>query len=268
MPIEIKRGENIESKEIYGNSFRIPSIFRQVENYQLKNLSLPIDWQESSKNIDLNTYCQNFDRIHESKINGQVLYDSKTNLITEISFDIGQSSPSRVSLDTYEFSSTVDSYNVKNLKNLHTAIIYQEFLSRYLSYLNNYKNQYPYIFCSNNGLTNNYGSVDLDIPEDVYEKLSHPVTNEYYQEHAFPLIASHICGQFSTRFQYLDFDEEGFLRSINIDSDACSYDLSEFFGRKHYSPHNVDNKYQAATHHGIVAEFINYLIERKEDQED
>jgi hypothetical protein len=181
MPIEVKRGENIDSKKIYGNNFRIPSIFRQFENYQLKNLGLPTDWQEASKNFDLTYYCQNFNNDNQNQISGQVLYDSKTNLITEVSFDIDQDSPSRVSLDIYKSSyAGVDFYQAKNLKNLSTAILYQEFLSKYLSYLNNDKNKYSYILCSNNGLTNNYGSANLCIPEDVYEKLSRPVTNECY----------------------------------------------------------------------------------------
>lgn len=256
MPIEVKVGKGIDPSEILGHDFLIPAISRDGDYYRLNNLHLPTDYEEkieSFKRLDLQSFCDSFNEYnYEGKLNGQVLFDEGTNIITEINLENLQHQSSRVCLDQSFIIHRTGYYRSENVSRLSTAIIYHSLLSDYLSSVGGAR--YAYI----GGGSNGYTSYNLEVSKDISESQDQPVTSEYHQDNFYPR-AVYISGQFSTNLNYIKYDDRGIIKLVQVDNDDCHY-INSIFG---YGAHNVDTPFQAATLHGIVAEFLNEIIIRQ-----
>lgn len=252
---EIKLGrEQINNpEEIEGRTFQVPSIRRRNDEYQFSGLHLPHDWQQlvaGLGNDDPTRYSPLLDRLCEDKeYRWELLIDENTGLIVGIELENERQS-SQVFLDT-RFGTVSGVYRGKGIYDVHTALIYQNFLSRYLSQMCDYKQEYAFIEKTDSG----YYSRDLIFPRTLSES-EKPLTNEHYQQR-FLYKAHYIAGQFGTTFNHLHFNNLGILDYVQIDQDDCNYSLGSL---NYYGSHNVDYADQAATLHGIVAEFINDLL--------
>jgi hypothetical protein len=257
MPIEVKVDKEINSSEIAGHKFRIPTISRDGDFYRLNNLQLPTNWDKNHylfKRVDLQYFCDSLNKDeYGDKLDGKLLYDKDTNLITEISLKNSRGQLSRVSLDQSENYYRNGYYRGEDIDRLSTAIVYQQILSRYLSVSGV---DYAYI----SGNSRDYCSIDLKVPENIFKSKNKPITSDLIQDRFYSK-AVYISGQFSTNLNYIKYDKMGIPRLIQIDSDDCHYINDGFFG---YCAHNVDTPFQAATLHGIVAEFLNDIISREE----
>lgn len=257
MAIEAKIGNELSLDQIEGRSFRVPSISKGYDSYHLDNQHLLSGFENSLSTIsDISPelFCKNFNFLYGENINGQVLYDPATNIITEIHLDFPKIQSSRVSLDQ-SFGSRSGTYKSENIRDLSVAILYQKFLSKYLSSISNSQKKYAYI-----NQSNEYSSQYLGIPDDIVIPKDKDVTNERFRENVFWPRANWIAGQFSTPLSYISYTKEGLIQIIQADSSKdCHYCLA----RREYFAHNVDNAFEAATLHGIVAEYINEIINRK-----
>lgn len=262
MPIEVKVGKGIDLAEILGHDFLIPAISRNGDNYCLNNSHLPSDFEEridSFKRLDLHSFCDSFNKYqYDGKLNGQVLFDKETNIITEINLENLQSQSSRVCLDQSFIIDRTGYYRCENVSRLSAAITYQSLLSDYLTTVSG--TRYAYIGRDN---SNGFSSNNLEVPEDISESKDLPITSEHYQDRFYPR-AVYISGQFSTNLNYIRYDSKGIIKLVQIDNDDCHY-INGIFG---YGSHNVDTVFQAATLHGIVAEFLNDIISRRRQKDD
>ena len=256
MPIEVKAGKGIDLSEISGHDFLIPAISRDGDYYCLDNSHLPTDYEEridSFKRLDLQYFCDSFNKYnYDGKLNGQVLFDKETNIITEINLENLQPQSSRVCLDQSLFNHRTGYYRSENVSRLLTAMTYQGLLSKYLTSVGSVR--YAYI----GGDSSGYTSYNLEVPKEISESKDKSITNEYQQDKFYPR-AVYISGQFSTHLNYIRYDDKGIIKLVQLDNDDCHY-INGIHG---YGAHNVDTAFQAATLHGIVAEFLNDIITRQ-----
>lgn len=246
---------------IGGHDFRVSSIRWNGNNFKLQNLHLPNDWEIEIPRLsetDPGAYCTYLETLCRVKgLNWELHLDKKTGLITEVKLN-NNKEQSNVRLNMGFVGS--GTYDGENIRELGTAIIYQEFLGKYLDWVTNLDISHSYI-CDNNG--EGYFSSNLCLPREIID-IEEPITNKYYQQ-MFELKASNIAGQFGEKLENIKFDENGILKTIQIDMGKdCNYSLDSCFGK--YGPHNVDTQYEAATLHGIAAEFINNLLERNSEE--
>jgi hypothetical protein len=252
---EIVRSRELEAnpEEIEGHDFRIPSIQRAGDFYQLYGIHLPYNWEANIprlKEVEPDGYGRYLDRLcREGGREWKIEIDDNTGLVFEVKLGSGEKQSS-VYLDTGIGASGV--YRGKEITSLRTAIIYQNFLATYLSQMSDFQERYAYIIQTESGC----GSNDLIIPEQI-RKSEGSVTNEAYRQD-FLYKAHYISGEFGRKLRYIKFDDKGLVEIVQIDSDDCNYILDNGF----YYPHNVDNIFQAATLHGIVAEFINDQLKK------
>jgi hypothetical protein len=166
MSLIVEAGPKLDIDQIYGHDFRIPLISRFYEDYQLDNLHLISGFEDFTprlRNKNITEVCQRMNEtFYNGNLNGQILYDPDSGIITQISFDFSKTQSSRVSLDQ---SSTSHSgvYRSENIRNLSTAIAYQKFISNYLTFMSDCKITYSYIEGNENG----FGSPYLSFPENI-----------------------------------------------------------------------------------------------------
>lgn len=259
MAIEVKVGEKLDPNETGGHDFRIPTITRRGDRYHLENLHLDPDWEDNIskiRQVDPRVFCERFNQSYNGILDGQVFYDQDTNLINKVRLNLLQSSSSEVFLyQSYSIHS--GSYQSKNIKDISSAIIYQKFLSSYLTRISPRQSRYAFI----DKIDSRYFSSELGVPKEINES-DRKVTDENFQENFYEK-AVYTTGQFSTRLNYIKYNDRGLPKLIQIDNDDCHYILD----RGSYYSHNVDTPFQAATLHNIVAEFINEIIQRRSYQE-
>jgi hypothetical protein len=223
-----------------------------VFNLIFKELVLPFEWQKNIpelKSIDKNLLLQGIGAIRETGDKGdwKVIVDENLGLITEVSMEGLNGASSSIRLDTSFFSRN-GVYIAEHIETLPTAVRYLEICSRYLQKVSEFTINYPYIAKGGDG----YCSESLIIPEKL-QKREHTVSKE-----DFLFTAHRITGQFGTELVHVLWDEQGLLREVSIDRDACTYHLNRYDYA--YYPHNVDTLYQAATLHAIVGTWINELL--------
>ena len=260
MSTEIKFDSDLEvsPEDIEGHDFRIPSIRWNAQNYELTGLHLPYGWQKGIsklKNINPKLYSFDLDRMCERRgLNWDLEISQSSGLITELRL-YNDKQNSKVCLNT-GYSSHSGKYESENIEDLNSAIIYQKILAKHLGNFTENEICYPYIEKTENG----YYSQNLNIPLNIL-KSKENLTDHNYQDKIFRETAIYITGQFGTNLRYIRFNDTGLLDYIQIDSDDCSYGLDGESGS--YHSHNVDFATQAATLHGITAEFINDLLIKK-----
>lgn len=252
---EIFRNRDIEfnPENIDGHEFRVPLVEWNGHEYGLCGLHLPHDWQdEISRLKDLdNGYLLRATGIEYDDrkfFNCRLIIDDSSGLMMELQVIKTGEEKSRVYLDT---SSTTRSgmYVGENIKNLGTAIQYLKVLSRYLTIVSDVKEFYPYIESA--GYDSCY-SENLIVPE-MFRKIKNKIASAHIINKAH-----RITGQFGTVLRNIIFNEEGLISQVDIESNACEYVLDK--SNYSYYPHNVDNSFQVATLHGIVAMHINELL--------
>lgn len=252
MSAEIKfdSEKEVVPEDIMPHPFRIPSIVLGYGSYDLQNLGLPDGWETFPKKLT-EWNCARLCEMHFKGFdNPEIKIDKKTGIITSVRAD--KNKQSRAYLDT-SLRLSNGTYVFSKVDDLSEAIAYQRLLANYLSFMTGFEVNYSYII---NGGYNEMASSYLTIPESVM-KLPKPVTNGIYQKE-FEKEAWRISGMFNTRINYCRFDDKGFLGAVQIHGSDCHYNLSD----KSYYPHNVDSVYDAATLHGVVAEFINDMLNR------
>jgi hypothetical protein len=264
MSLTVEAGPKLDIDQIYGHDFRIPLISRSqcnCDNYELTNLYLISGFEGliprlRKQNIAEVCQCMN-DTFYNGKLNGQILYDLKSGIISQISLDIPGTQSSRVSLDQGFIRDRSGVYGSENIRDLSTAIVYQKFIANYLTFMSDCKTLYPYI----DGNRDGFSSQHLGFPENISLEGKN-ITNEVFRDR-FLGRAHYISGQFSTEINYLKYSDNGVLKIIQTDgSKDCHYILD----RRNYYGHNIDFPSEAATLHGITAEFINEIITRTEDK--
>jgi hypothetical protein len=269
MSLTVEAGQSLDIDQIYGHDFRVSLISRcrsNCDNYELDNLHLISGFEGliprlRNKNIPEVCQCMN-ETYYNGNLNGQILYDPESGIITQISLDLPNTQSSRVSLDQDFIAYRSGVYRSENIQKLSTAITYQKFISEYLSFMSDLKIKYSYIERYPHG----FGSRYLSLPN--YDSLKNEcVTNEHFQNR-FLLRANFIAGQFSEPINYLKYNDNGFLKIIQLSRGGdCIYTLNtDGVEKGRYSAHNVDHFSDAATLHGIAAEFINEIITRTEDK--
>jgi len=155
-------------------------------------------------------------------------------------------------------------YTTKNLSKIGSAVLVQALISDYLSIgWGNDGFRYGYIGYVG-GDMGSYFPAELEIPKTI--NLDEMVTNEYYQEY-FRDNANNIAGRFGTNLKNIEFTKNGLLHLAEVDGvNGCYYSLDGAsrgkFGRQ-YNCHNVDNARQAAALHGIVASYVNFLLDKQ-----
>lgn len=176
--------------------------------------------------------------------------DKNTGLITTLRIkEVGIEIPASVSLVTTGPLSGI--YRSGEIRNLVTALLIQKFFAYYLNQLKeSHYPDYPYI---DGDFGQQWSSQDLRVPS-IFEAMGNQITTDQYQD-SFLYKAHEIAGQFGRKLNYVKFDDLGALTYVQIDSDDCNYHLGSF--NRQYNSHNVDNPFQAATLHGIVAQYIN-----------
>ena len=263
MPIKVEiEKRDLNQQDIDGHDFQLTTFSRNGDEYKINGVTLPLDWDKkvakTRNSISLDVFCDRFPPlVGRSDINGTVFQDKKTGLVTEANFEFPNTQSSQLLLDT-SFTTRSGTYLLKNVLNIHNALLYQNFITRYLSAVCNYEQKYAFI----NLGCRDYASVDLSIPKDLLPRLKKDVVTDEYFQNIYHSQAIYTTGQFSTELRYIKYNECGLIHIVQIDSQDCHYVLNN----GSYYPHNVDNAFQAATLHTIVADFYNKILKRKSSE--
>lgn len=252
---EIFRNREIEfsPENIDGHEFRVPLVEWKGYEYGLYGLHLPHDWQDEIprlKELDKDYLLRATEIAYDDRgiFNYHLKIDDSSGLMTELQVLKSGEEESRVYLDT---SCTMRSgiFVGENIKSLGTSIQYLKILSKYLTIVSDVQRKYPYIVSA--GFNSCY-SENLIVPEK-FRKIKNKFTSSYFTNEAH-----RITGQFGTVLRNIIFNKEGLISQADIEGNACSYilDKSDYS----YYSHNVDNSFQVATLHAIVAMQINELL--------
>ncbi len=251
-----EREVNLISEIIQEHEQQVPLIFRQGDLYQLFGLNLPPSWQKNMdtiQTIDSKYSLETFEHIclgHGNKdFEIRIETDAETNLITGEGVE-SNGKASKVYLDES------GNYLGYNIKDLDLAIIYKEFIARYLEVITDLK--YPYIFKAFHS-NREYGSTDLAIPIEIMDRQG-PVTDEDEQTWFYGEKVLSIADQFkiTPNNVRVEYDDKGILKGVWTRSDTATY-YERHWGDRQFSPHNVDFEHHAAFLHAVVATFINGL---------
>jgi len=269
-PLVITQKKAVDSDEFWGNKKRIVEIIGEGsgDGFKLKNANLPTDWQESLDNvkeIGIDRYASSISSV--CNLQG---YDLK-----EITFDtnkiltkliIANSNNNEVSLELGGNFREVEraEYTTKNLSKIGSAVLMQAIISNYLSTGWGDKTfQYGYIGHTSDCIGSYYPS-ELAIPRSI--NVDEIVTSENYQE-SFKYDANNIAGRFGRDIKNIEFTKNGLLRFAEVNGvNGCYYSLENVSAGKNgrrYHCHNVDDARQAAALHGIVASYINSLLDKQ-----
>lgn len=270
-PRVIIQDQLVNPDEVWGDKQRIVEIIGEGSGngFKLENANLPKGWDESLENvkrIDFDRYVQSTSA--ECDLFGydlrEVTFDNNK-ILTKLIVANGNGNETSLELGGDFYSRTERAeYSTKNLAKIGAAVLMQSLISDYLSYGWGDDNfRYGRIGFSGDSM-GGYYPTDLEIPENI--NIDDAVTNEYYQE-MFINNANNIAGRFGTNLKNIEFTKNGLLHIAEVDGvNGCYYSLEGAstgkYGRQFHC-HNVDSPRQAAALHGIVASYINFLLDRK-----
>lgn len=252
--------ENDIIPNVDGHFFKIPTITRAGDKYQLNNFSLPVDWEDrianKSKRINIENFCERFELLSQiPDLSGKVLIGEDSGLITCVELDLHSLNKTRVNLGMM-YGSHGASYHAENILSLHDVLPYQNFLSRYLNIFTN-NNRFSFIDSVDEAV-GRYFFQNLRIPKEILDIKETEITNSNFQNNFMEKII-YITGQFSCLYDNIKYNERGLISLVNIDSNDVHTNLSG----DEYFKHNIDNAFQAATLYDIVATFYNDIIQSR-----
>lgn len=265
--------ENIDPRIVWGSKKRIIEIIGQGSGrgFELKNANLPERWEDSidrSRQIDLGRLALNNSEICEKwGYNLEAIDFDQNGVLRTMSIkncDGKDVSTLELSSSGHQRETEKGIYVTNNIDSIEAAIVTQEILSRYLGFLSDDDFKYGYIGSSSSVVMGGgFGPVGLEIPKDIFRR-DEEITGEGYQTHLYEQ-AINIAGRFGIQLEGVDFDDRGALRSVSVEGDRVYYGLGDSGRRSNkYESHNVDNAYQAAVLHGIVALYINFLLDKEQ----
>lgn len=263
----ITQSKEVDSDEVWGNPQRIIEIIGEGSGngFKLQNANLPREWEKSLdcvKKIDLSRFADFHAEICVERAYKleEMSFDSN-NILTLASIrNLEDGLISEISLsDSWLFKRERGEYISNNLRKIGSAVIFQTMLSRYLGHGWGRNFDYGYIDGLGIGV---YGPIDLKVPKDIFNKEGQ-ITGEDYQKD-FCDKAHNIAGRFGLEMTNIDFDGRGILHTVNVTGDRTYYSLEDcgYNKRRQYVSHNVDRADQAAALHGIVASYINFLLDK------
>ena len=265
----ITQEQAVNPDEVWGNNQRIVEIIGEGSGsgFKIENANLPLNWEESLGNvnkIDFDKCAQLI--LCKCNLHGynlkEITFDTNK-ILTRLIISNRDGNETSLKLDGNFREIEKAKYTTENLAKIGSAVLMQSLISDYLSLgWGNDNFRYGYIGFSGES-TGGYFPANLKIPEAI--KLDEVVTNEYYQE-TFKNNANNIAGRFGTNLRNIEFTKNGLLHLAEVDGvNGCYYSLegasTESFGRQ-YHCHNVDSARQAAALHGIVASYINFLLDK------
>lgn len=261
--------QSIDPDEFWGDEQRIIEIIGEGsgDGFRLEHANLPINWEMSLdkvKRISLEKYAQLVSSRCET-----YGYDLK-----EVSFDsnkiltklvIGKNnSIASMELGGGYLEDQKAKYKTENLTKIGSAVLMQSLLSEYLSFSWSTEDfDYGRIGYSGDYI-GGFFPIDLKIPRNI--NIDGFVTNDFFQQ-SFMNKANNIAGRFGVDLKNIQFTENGLLNLAEVEGvNGCYYSLDRFFDEKYkrqYHCHNVDSYSQSVALHGIVASYINFLIDKE-----
>lgn len=171
----MKEGEReIGHEKIIDYDFRVSSVegMGSGAGFQLKNLSLPKDYEDLIKALDPKiNISDGLRRILEGDCRHfqlpQGVIEVKDNLLTQIVFG-GLGYSSRLYLDSnHGYDQGI--YRFENVEDVWMALVLAKTASSYMNFLER-DDRYAYVDYAGDGFRNKYFSVGLKIPDDLAEK--------------------------------------------------------------------------------------------------
>ncbi len=250
-----------------GREFRIPSIVGEGSGngFDFAGLHLLDGWssvQPALKEIDndrVKSFMEHYCNRHKLPSPGKVKIDSETGVLREYSIRTKPVSWIYLSGEFPEEREGV--YQGDNVRDLRVALALQRGVTTWMWKLwkeLGYEKYASFVDGSERG----YYSYNLQIPED-FRRPEKPVTSIAFQN-KFELHAANLAGRFGLDLKNMNFDESGMLRAFYLrQGSACGYYLDPDGFSWDYNGHNVDRVEQVAVLHGIGADFINHLWQKK-----
>lgn len=265
----VTQEQAVNPDEFWGDKQRVVEIIGEGSGngFSIKNANLPMNWEESLDNvkkIGIDRYTQSISE--ECNLLGyglkEVIFDTN-NILTKLVIAKKDGFESNLELGGDFRECEKAEYTTRNLSKIGAAVLMQSLISEYLSFGWGDENfRYGHIGYSGDDI-GSYYPVDLAIPEII--NLDEKITNEYYQE-VFKNNANNIAGRFGINLRNIDFTKNGLLQYVEVDGvNGCFYNLEDTYtGRpnRRYYCHNVDSASQASALHGIVASYINFLLDK------
>jgi|GEM_PF-1670149 len=265
----------VNPETVYGYTQRIVEIVGSCgRDYELKGINLPPEWHESVDflaELDPNGFvemnssvCKKWGFSLE-----KIIFDKNMILTEAVIRKSADNAAARIYLaNMYSVDREDGKYITEGLNDIAPVMIFQEIMSRYFFFVmygqdRDRKFDYGYID-GEYGTTHDIGGFyprNLKIPQKIFE-LDQQITNLDYQK-KFESRASNIAGRFGLDLNGIEFNNNGVLSRVSVDRDVAKYalDSKSLHGNEYYA-NNVDNAYQAAALHTIVAAHINYLLEK------
>lgn len=263
----ISVGPNVDDRDVWGDEKRLVEIvgLGSGHGFRLSNINLPKNWENSLevlKNVDLNRF-ESFNTAICEKWGftlDKMVFDPNK-ILKEISVSNNKRTcVYSMSLSEFYVDKQRGRYIADNLDRIEPAMIFQEIAATYFNFGWGDGFDYGHICSDPQSPMGGFGPLDLKIPKNIFN-LDQIITNGHYQEN-FINNAFNIAGRFGLSAENIKFNDKGILTEVSVGDGRTSYYLDD---RGHYDntyvSHNVDNSYQAAALHDIVASYINFLLE-------
>jgi len=258
----IRIEKSINPEVVWGKEFRIPSIVGEGSGlgFKIENLHLPKDWETKIPKLKKINYEYIFNIFKEEceKFElkpGIMKYDSGS-ILRELT--INTSPISRLYLDLEYYRENKGGYKSENIMSPLVAIILEKIAARILSPLKEKEEGeekergYPSI----EGEFGRFYPRNLVIPKKFIKS-----GKALYSQEAFTIEASNILGRFGLTLDTTFFDKDnGLFTGIRLqEGNSCSCNLEE---EGEFNFKNVDDPERAAALFGVVAAYINHLLEK------
>lgn len=265
----VNREDEVNPELVWGSSQKVIEIvgLGSGRGFELKGINLPKNWNESIDNLKnihidkLQDYNQGICKKWNFSLEKTVL--DHNNVLKEMVIKNKDDELSRLVLAEFGIEQQRGQYLADGLNKIEPVMIFQEIMADYLDFGWGDDFDYGHILCDpKRSMGSGFSPLDLEVPKDFFESRE-ILTNEYFQKELINR-AFNITGRFGMNLEDLSFDKRGLLTSVAVSGDRTCYYLEEFGSRDNkYVSHNVDNAYQAAALHTIVASYINFLLKKR-----